>query len=88
MHVYLGHDEQPPVAFLSFHVNKDGAVWAWLAAVLTKDGLGYAISSSNAGSVRGWDAVTGSRISNLKGQRNKVLSLRLVDPRVCPAIPS
>ena len=68
----------------SFHAHK-GPVWA-VAAVLTKDGLGYAISSSNAGSIRVWDAVTGNRIFNLKGQRNKVLSLRLLDPRVYPNI--
>ena len=68
----------------SIHAHK-GPVWA-VAAVLTKDGLGYAISSSNAGSIRVWDAVTGNRIFNLKGQRNKVLSLRLLDPRVYPNI--
>jgi hypothetical protein len=38
------------------------------------------ISSSNAaGSIRVWDAVTGNRIFNLKGQRNKVLSLSLTN---------
>ena len=30
--------------------------------------------------------MTGSRISNVKSQRNKVLSLRLLDPRVYPNI--
>ena len=36
--------------------------------------------------MRVWDAVTGNRIFPLKGQRNKVLSLRLLDPRVYPNI--
>ena len=84
MHVYLGHDEQPPVAFLSRSqgscVGRGRSVdegWSGICHLFLQRWLDSSV---------GWDAVTGNRIFNLKGQRNKVLSLRLLDPRVCPTI--
>ncbi len=43
--------------------------------------MSYAISCSNGGSVRIWDAITGKRLFNLKGQQGKVSSLCVVERR-------
>jgi WD40 repeat protein len=60
----------------TIHAHK-GPVWA-VAAVL-RALVAYAISCSDEGSIRVWDAVTGSKMFNFKGQKGKVLSLQIVD---------
>jgi WD40 repeat protein len=62
----------------TLHAHK-GPVWA-VAAVIVGE-VAYAISSSSSGSIRVWDASSGLKIYNLKGQKGKVLSLYILDRR-------
>jgi WD40 repeat protein len=62
----------------TIHAHK-GPVWA-VAAVL-RDDVGYAVSCSDEGSIRVWNAATGTKMFNFKGQKGKVLALVIVDKR-------